>query len=88
MTDAITFDSKTELFTYPDGTVEHLNDYQKRKDRFEHIESLQNALEQLKNLYQNPGSLTEESYKEAKYGIQDAFDFWEANLFVEFEDSY
>jgi len=81
------FDSRTDTIHWPDGVKESLEEYQKRKHRFEYIRSLQNALERMKVLYQNPGSLTEQEYYAAKDAIQDQFDFWEANLFIEFEDN-
>ena len=81
-----TFDTLTDTITYPDGVKETLLEYQKRKHRFGYIQSLQDALEKLKVLYQNPGCLTEEEYYAVKGDIQEEFDFWELNLFVEFGD--
>ena len=81
-----TFDTLTDTITYPDGVKETLLEYQKRKHRFEYIRSLQDALEKLKVLYQNPGCLTKEEYYAAKGDIEEEFDFWEENLFIEFED--
>jgi len=85
--DLLGFDSRTDTIYWPDGVKESLEEYQKRKHQFEYIRSLQNALEGMKNLYQNPGSLTEQEYNAAKDNIQEQFDFWEANLFIEFEDN-
>ncbi len=82
------FDSRTDTIYYPDGTTESLAEYQKRKSQFEYIRSLQDALERMKVLYQNPGCLTEEEYYAAKRIIQEEFDFWEENLFIEFEDKW
>lgn len=82
----VTFDLKTDTIVYPDGVKESLEEYQKRKHQFEYIRSLQDALERMKVLYQNPGSLTEEEYNAAKSDIQEEFFFWEETLFIEFED--
>ena len=84
----VTLDLKTDTITYPDGTKESLLEYQKRKHQFEYIRSLQDALEKMKVLYQNPGCLTEEEYNAAKRIIQEEFDFWEFNVFVEFDDTF
>lgn len=84
----VTFDLKTDTITYPDGIKETLLEYQKRKHQFEYIRSLQDALEKMKVLYQNPGCLTEEEYNAAKRITQEAFDFWEFNIFVEFDDTF
>ena len=81
------FDSRTDTIYWPDGIEETLVQYQKRKHQFDYIQGLQDTLEKLKALYQNPGSLTEEEYNAAKDAIQEQFDFWEANLFIEFEDN-
>ena len=81
-----TFDTRTDTIRYPDGVEETLVQYQKRKHQIEYIQSLQDALERMKVLYQNPGCLTEEEYYAAKRIIQEEFDFWELNLFVEFGD--
>lgn len=86
MTDQIVFNSQTETFHYPDGQVETLREYGTRRQRFRYIQDLQNALERMKVLYQNPGCLTEDAYKDAKYKIQEEFDYWEMNIFCEFED--
>jgi hypothetical protein len=86
MTNQITFNSQTEKFYYPDGVTETLEQYNARKYSFEYIQGLQNALEQMKILYQNPGCLTEKSYKDAKRKIQEEFDYWEMNIFQEYED--
>jgi hypothetical protein len=88
MKEQIVFNSQTEIFTYPDGLTETLSQYQERGMKFRYIQRLQDALERLKVLYQNPGCLTEEAYKDAKYKIQEEFDYWEANVFLEFEDKY
>jgi hypothetical protein len=88
MEEQIVFNSQTEIFTYPDGLTETLKQYGERKARFRYIQDLQNALEKMKVLYQNPGCLTEEAYKDAKYKIQEEFDYWEMNIFLEFEDKY
>ena len=88
MNGQITFNPSTETFHYPDGLTETLLQYGERKSRFKYIQDLQNALEQLKVLYQNPGCLNQEAYKNAKYKIQEEFDYWEANIFQEFEDKY
>lgn len=85
--DNIVFNPKTETFHHPDGTVETLKQYEWRRYRFKYIQELQNALEQMKVLYQNAGCLTENDYKKAKEKIQEAFDYWEMNVFVEFDDS-
>ena len=82
------FDSRTDTIHYQDGIKETLLEYQERKGKFEYIRSLQDALEKLKVLYQNPGCLTEEEYNAAKRIIQEEFDFWEANLFIEFDDTF
>jgi cytochrome oxidase Cu insertion factor (SCO1/SenC/PrrC family) len=82
----VTFDPKTDTITYPDGTKETLLEYQNRKHKFEYIRSLQDALEKLKVLYQNPGCLTEGEYYAAKSDIQGQFDFWECNVFIEYGD--
>ena len=87
MNNSIVFDSVTEVFTYPDGVTETLEQYSSRKARFEYIKNLQTALEHLKVLYQNPGCLTVEEYRNAKNKIQEEFEWWEGNIFVEFEDS-
>ena len=84
----VTLDLKTDTITYPDGTKESLLEYQKRKHQFEYIRSLQDALEKLKVLYQNPGCLTKKEYYSAKIDIEEEFDFWEANLFIEFDDTF
>jgi IS4 transposase len=81
-----TFNTLTDTIRYPDGVEETLVQYQKRKSQFEYIQSLQDALNRMKVLYQNPGCLTEEEYYAAKKIIQEDFDFWEENLFIEFED--
>lgn len=81
-----TFDTLTDTIIYPDGIQETLLEYQKRKHQFEYIRRLQDALEKLKVLYQNPGCLTKEEYDAAKRIIQEEFDFWEVNLFVEYDD--
>ena len=81
-----TFDTRTDTIRYPDGTEETLLQYERRKYQFNFIGRLQSALENLKVLYQNPGCLTEEEYYAAKRIIQEEFDFWELNLFVEFGD--
>lgn len=89
MTDIIpptTFDTRTDTIHYPDGTMESLAEYQKRKSQFEYIRSLQDALERMKVLYQNPGCLTKEEYYAAKRIIQEEFDFWEGNVFIEYDD--
>jgi hypothetical protein len=86
MEEQIIFNSQTEILTYPDGITETLEQYNDRKYRFEYIQSLQNALERMKILYQNPGCLTEKEYLDAKRRIQEEFDFWEANIFLEFDD--
>jgi hypothetical protein len=80
------FDSRTDTIYWPDGIEETLVQYQKRKHKFEYIRSLQDALEKLKVLYQNPGCLTKEEYYAAKGDIQEVFFFWEESLFIEFED--
>jgi hypothetical protein len=80
------FDSRTDTIYWPDGVKESLEEYQKRKYKSEYIRGLQNSLERMKVLYQNPGCLTEEEYNEAKDAIQDQFDYWEMNLFIEFGD--
>lgn len=82
----VTFDPETDTITYPDGTKETLPEYQKRKHQFEYIRRLQDALEKLKVLYQNPSCLTKEEYNAAKRIIQEEFDFWECNVFVEYDD--
>ena len=84
----VTFDPKTDTITYPDGTKETLLEYQKRKHRFEYIRSLQNSLEKLKVLYENPGCLTKEEYYAAKSDIEEVFFFWEESLFIEFDDKW
>jgi hypothetical protein len=81
-----TFDTRTDTIRYPDGVEETLVQYQKRKYKFEYIRGLQNALERMKVLYQNPGCLTEGEYNAAKDAIQEQFDYWEMNLFIEFGD--
>jgi hypothetical protein len=81
-----TFDTRTDTIRYPDGVEETLVQYRKRKYKFEYIRSLQNALEGMKVLYQNPGCLTKQEYNAAKGAIQEQFDYWEANLFTEFGD--
>jgi cell fate (sporulation/competence/biofilm development) regulator YmcA (YheA/YmcA/DUF963 family) len=86
MTDLIYFDSRTEVFTYPDGITETLSEYQYRKQRFNYIQELQTALERMKVLYQNPGCMNHTDYEAAKREIQEAFDWWEMNVFVEFDD--
>ena len=86
MNDQITFNSQTETFHYPDGLTETLQQYGERAARFKYIQDLQDALERMKILYQNPGCLTEEEYKDAKHKIQEEFDYWEANIFLEFDD--
>jgi hypothetical protein len=86
MNDQITFNPQTETFHYPDGLTETLHEYAERKSRMKYIQDLQDALERMKILYQNPGCLTEESYKDAKYKIQEEFDYWEMNIFREFDD--
>jgi IS4 transposase len=48
-----------------------------------YIQGLQNALEQLKVLYQNPGCLTEKEYYNAIDKILEEFDFREDNIFQE-----
>lgn len=85
--DNIVFDPKTETLHYPGGVQETLKQREWRKYRFNYIEELQNALEGMKVLYQNPGCLTEDGYKKAKEKIQESFDYWEMNVFVEFEDA-
>jgi hypothetical protein len=82
----IAFDSKTEIFTYPDGEIETLEQYIKRKAKFDYIQNLQDALHRLKVLYQNPGCLNVAEYNEAKIKIQEEFEWWEANIFHEFGD--
>lgn len=84
--DQITFDPITETFTYPDGVQETLSQYKRRTYQFEYIRNLQSALEELKILYQNPSCMTKPEYDKAKSRIQDEFDFWELNLFVEYLD--
>jgi len=84
----VTFDLKTDTIRYPDGVIESLEDYQKRKRQFDYIRGLQSALERMKVLYQNPGCLTEGEYNAAKDAIQEQFDYWEMNLFTEFGDKY
>ena len=86
MTNQILFDSRTEVFTYPDGITETMSEYQERKRRFNYIQELQDSLECMKVLYQNPGSLNKEDYEAAKREIQEAFDWWEMNVFIEFDD--
>jgi hypothetical protein len=86
MTTQIIFNSQTETFHYPDGLTETLQQYEGRKSKFKYIQNLQHALEGMKILYQNPGCLTEEEYKAAKYKIQEEFDYWEENIFLEFDD--
>lgn len=86
MNGQISFNPKTETFTYPDGQIETLEQYNERKYRYEYIQSLQDALEQMKVLYQTPGCLTKQEYLDAKRKIQEEFDFWEANIFLEFDD--
>jgi hypothetical protein len=86
MNGQISFNPVSETFTYPDGQIETLEQYNDRKYRFGYIQSLQNALERMKVLYQNPGCLTEQAYLDAKRKIQEEFDFWEANIFLEFDD--
>jgi hypothetical protein len=81
-----TFDTRTDTIRYPDGVEETLVQYQTRKYKFEYIRGLQNALERMKVLYQNPGCLTEGGYNAAKDAIQEQFDYWEMNLFIEFGD--
>jgi uncharacterized glyoxalase superfamily metalloenzyme YdcJ len=87
MNNQIVFNSLTEVFTYPDGLSETLEQYTTRKAKFDYIQTLQDALEELKVLYQNPGSLNETEYKEAKNKILDDFEWWEANIFNEFGDA-
>ena len=86
MTDQIVFNSQTETFHYPDGLTETLQQYGERKARFSYIQDLQDALERMKILYQNPGCLTEQEYLYAKRKIQEEFDYWEMNIFREFDD--
>lgn len=40
----------------------------------------------MKVLYQNPGCMNHTDYEAAKREIQEAFDWWEMNVFVEFDD--
>jgi hypothetical protein len=87
MNNQIVFNSLTEVFTYPDGLSETLEQYTTRKAKFDYIQTLQNALEELKVLYQNPGCLNEIDYNVAKRKIQDEFDWYEDNLFREFGDA-
>jgi hypothetical protein len=87
MNNQIVFNSLTEVFTYPDGLTETLEQYTTRKAKFDYIQTLQDALEGLKVLYQNPGSLNETEYKEAKNKILDDFEWYEDNLFREFGDA-
>jgi hypothetical protein len=87
MNNQIVFNSLTEVFTYPDGLSETLEQYTTRKAKFDYIQTLQNALEELKVLYQNPGYLNEIDYNVAKRKIQDEFDWYEDNLFREFGDA-
>ena len=82
----IAFDSKTEIFTYPDGEIETLEQYIKRRDKFDYIQKLQDSLDSMKVLYQNPGRLNESEYNKAKSKIQDELEWWEANIFNEFGD--
>jgi hypothetical protein len=84
--DRILFDPLTETFTYPDGIQETLAQYKRRTYQFEYIRNLQSALEELKVLYQNPGCMTKPEYCRAKEKIEEEFDFWEVNLFVEYDD--
>jgi hypothetical protein len=86
MNNQILFNSQSEVLTYPDGITETLSEYQERKRRFNYIQELQNSLECLKVLYQNPGCLNKKDYEAAKIKIQEAFDWWEMNVFVEFDD--
>jgi hypothetical protein len=87
MNNQIVFDSVAEVFTYPDGLTETLEQYTTRKAKFDYIQTLQDALEGLKVLYQNPGSLNETEYKEAKNKILDDFEWSGANIFNEFGDA-
>jgi hypothetical protein len=73
-----------EVFTYPDGLTETLEQYTTRKAKFDYIQTLQDALEGLKVLYQNPGCLNVTEYNVARRKIQDEFDWYEDNLFREF----
>jgi hypothetical protein len=82
----IIFDSLAEIFTYPDGEIETLEQYIKRRDKFDYIQKLQDSLDSMKVLYQNPGCLNESEYNKAKSKIQDEFEWWEANIFNEFGD--
>jgi|LakMenE18May11ns_1017448.scaffolds.fasta_scaffold8625240_1 hypothetical protein len=84
--DQVSFNPLTETFTYPNGTQETIAQYQRRKHQFEYIRNLQSALEELKVLYQNPGCMTKPEYCRAKEKIEEEFDFWEVNLFVEYDD--
>lgn len=86
MTNDIIFDSKTETFHYPDGQIETLEEYNERRYRYDYLTRLQDALEKMKVLYSNPGCMNEADYEAAKRVIQDEFDFWEANVFVEYDD--
>ncbi len=85
---SIKFDPLTKTFHYPDGVTETLDQYNTRNERFDYIQALQNALDLLKVLYQNPGCLNEKEYLKAKEKIEEEFEYWQANIFKEYDDAW
>ena len=85
---AITFDTMTEKFRYPDGSEERLEDYQIRRRKWVRLQTLQNALEKLKILYQNFGSMNEKDYYNARDHIEEQFELeTPKSIFQEYRDS-
>jgi hypothetical protein len=69
----ITFDTVAEKFHYPDGSEERLEDYQIRRKKWVRLQTLQNALERLKILYQNSNCMNPDDYYRAQGHIEEEF---------------
>jgi hypothetical protein len=74
MNQQITFDPVSLKLTYPDGIEETLEQYKQRCVTFDVIQSIQNAFERLKVLYQNPGAFSFDEYEEASKQIESSWD--------------
>lgn len=66
----IIFNSCTDTLHYPDGVEEKIEDYLSRKEKFEALRDMQQELERLKVLYQNPGCSSAEEIKKTKEEVR------------------
>jgi len=66
----ITFNILTNTLHYPDGVEEKIEDYLSRKEIFETLRDMQNQLEKLKVLHQNPGCSSNNDIKKTKEEVR------------------